>query len=186
MDAITLLRSDHDAAERLFKRFEKLGERANKAKRDAVDRMIEVLTVHAAIEEQVFYPAVRKIVPDLEDEVLEGLEEHHVVKWTLAELDGMDPHAERFDAKVTVLIESVRRHVNEEEETLFPRVRQALGRKDLQDMGGALEAAKKAAPLRPHPRSPDTPPLNMVTGTVAGVADRLKGAGRDALRSVSR
>ena len=185
MDAITLLRSDHDTAEKLFKQFERLGERASKSRRDLVDRMIEVLAVHAAIEEQVFYPAVRKVVPDVEDQILEGLEEHHVVKWTLAELDGMDPNAERFDAKVTVLIESVRRHVEEEEGSVFPRVREALGRKALQDMGSALEVAKKAAPVRPHPRSPDTPPLNAVTGTLAGMADRLREAGQDTLRKIA-
>jgi hemerythrin superfamily protein len=185
MDAITLLRSDHDTAEKLFKRFETLGERARKSKRDVVGRMIEVLSVHAAIEEQVFYPAVRKTVPELDDQILEALEEHHVVKWTLAELDGLDPNAERFDAKVALLIDNVRRHIEEEEGSRFARVREALGRTALQDMGRALEVAKKAAPVRPHPRSPDTPPLNAVTGTLAGVADRVKGVSQETLRKVT-
>jgi hemerythrin superfamily protein len=185
MDAITLLRSDHDTAEKLFKRFERLGERAAKSKQDVVGRMIEVLSVHAAIEEQVFYPAVRESVPELEDQILEGLEEHHVVKWTLAELDGLGPNAERFDAKVALLIENVRRHVEEEEERLFPRVREAVGREELQDMGSALEMAKKAAPVRPHPRSPDTPPLNAVTDTLAGVADRVRRVGQETVRKVT-
>ena len=185
MDAITLLRSDHDTVEKLFKRFETLGERARKTKHDVVGRMIEVLSVHAAIEEQVFYPAVRRVVPELEDQVLEGLEEHHVVKWTLSELDGLDPNAERFDAKVALLIENVRRHIEEEEGRVFPRVREAIGRKALQDMGSALEVAKNAAPVRPHPRSPDTPPLNAITGTLAGVADRVRGVSQEALRKVT-
>jgi hemerythrin superfamily protein len=185
MDAITLLRSDHDTAEKLFKRFETLGERARKSKRDVVGRMIELLSVHAAIEEQVFYPAVRKAIPELDDQILEGLEEHHVVKWTLAELDGLDPNAERFDAKIALLIENVRRHVEEEEGRVFPRVREAVGRKALQDMGSALEVAKKAAPVRPHPRSPDMPPLNAVTGTLAGAADRVREVGQETLRKVT-
>ena len=62
-------------------------------KRKIVDRIIEELSVHAAIEEQVFYPVARATVPDTEDIVLESLEEHHIVKWMLSELDGLDPDA---------------------------------------------------------------------------------------------
>ena len=87
--------------------------------------------MHAAIEEQVFYPVARATVPDTEDIALESLEEHHIVKWVLSELDGMDPAAERFDAKVTVLIENVRHHVEEEESEFFPKVRDELGRNAL-------------------------------------------------------
>ena len=177
MDGITLLKQDHKTVERLFKRFEKAGPNAHKAKREVVDRIIEELAVHAAIEEQVFYPAVREAVPDAEDTVLEGLEEHHIVKWTLSELDGMAPDHERFDAKVTVLIESVRHHVEEEGE-MFPQVRKALGRKRLGEIGEAMEKAKKTAPTRPHPRAPDTPPGNVVAGAAAGVVDKARTAGK--------
>jgi hemerythrin superfamily protein len=184
MDAITLLKADHKAVEGLFRRFERAGERATKSKRQIVDRIVSELSTHAAIEEQAFYPAVREALPELDEDVLEGLEEHHVVKWTLSELDGMDPDAERFEAKVTVLMESVRRHVREEEGELFPRVRQALGRKELREMGTALDRAKKMAPRRPHPRAPDTPPANVVAAGIAGVADRMREAGRDAARRI--
>ena len=101
---------------------------------------------------------------------MESLEEHHIVKWVLSELDGMDPGAERFDAKVTVLIENVRHHVEEEEGEFFPKVRDELGRKALGDLGEALEKAKSTAPTHPHPRSPDTP---SVVGAIAGVIDRV-------------
>lgn len=173
MDAITLLKDDHKSIERLFKKFEKAGDRAYVEKRTLVDKMIEELSVHAAIEEQVFYPVVRATVDGTEDQTLESLEEHHVVKWLLSELEKMDPEHERFDAKVTVLIESVRHHVEEEESELFPMVREQLGRNDLGEVGDALEAARSAAPTRPHPRSPDTPPGNLVVGTAAGIMDRV-------------
>ena len=88
--------------------------------------MTVALSKHAAIEEQVFYPEVRRAVSSLGDEVLEALEEHHVVKWTLSELEGMTPEDERFQAKVTVLMENVRHHVREEERDLFPQVRKAM------------------------------------------------------------
>lgn len=173
MDAITLLKNDHQTVEQLFKRFEQAGDRAHVQKREIVDRIIEELSVHAAIEEQVFYPVARGSVPDTEDIALESLEEHHVVKWLLSELEDMDPAHERFDAKVTVLIENVRHHVDEEESDFFPKVRAELGRNELAELGDTLADAKKTAPTRPHPRMPDSGPANAVTGAIAGVADRV-------------
>jgi hemerythrin superfamily protein len=175
MDAITFLKDDHHTVEQLFKRFEQSGARAHVQKRQIVDRIIEELSTHAAVEEQVFYPVVRASVPDTEDITLESLEEHHVMKWLLSELDGMDPTHERFTAKVTVLMESVRHHVKEEEGDLFPKVRSQLGRNELAELGQAMADAKKVAPTRPHPRMPDSGPANVVTGALAGVVDRVGG-----------
>jgi hemerythrin-like domain-containing protein len=175
VDAITLLRADHKAVEQLFKRFERAGERAYVEKREVVDRIIEELSIHAAIEEQVFYPVARGVVPATEDLVLESLEEHHIVKWVLSELEQLDPTDERFDAKVTVLMENVRHHIKEEQDDFFPKVRDALSRASLADLGEALAEAKKTAPTRPHPRLPDAPPGNAVVGAVAGVVDRIGG-----------
>ena len=173
MDAITLLKNDHKTVENLFKRFEKAGDNAYVAKREIVDRIIEELSVHAAIEEQVFYPAARARVPKTHDIALESLEEHHIVKWVLSELDSLDPHNERFDAKVTVLIENVRHHVREEHDEFFPMVRNAMGRSELLQLGAELAAAKKTAPTHPHPRSPDSPPANSPIGSIVGVVDRV-------------
>jgi hemerythrin superfamily protein len=171
-DAIVLLKNDHTEVERLFKQFEKLGDSAHATKRKVVDQIIEALSVHAAIEERHFYPTIRKEVPDIEDDVLEGLEEHHIVKWTLSELKDLDPGEERFDAKVTVLIESVRHHVEEEEGEMFPQVRDAMGRKALQELGEVLERAKATAPVDPYPKAPDEPPANLVAAEPAGVIGR--------------
>ena len=174
-DAITLLKADHKAVKGLFTQYEKLGKDGpDERRREIVDTIVTELSVHAAIEEQVFYPAVRKALPDIEDEVLEGLEEHHVVKWTCSELDGMSPTEERFHPKVTVLIESVRHHIEEEEGEMFPQVRAAMGRKALLELGDSLEAAKKTAPTRPHPKAPDEPPLNLVAAPAMGLTDRLR------------
>lgn len=173
MDALTLLRSDHKTVESLFKRFEKAGDKAYVAKREIVDRIIEELSVHAAIEEQVFYPTARSRVPKTENIALESLEEHHILKWVLSELEGLDPRDERFDAKVTVLIENVRHHVEEEQTEFFPLVRNAMGRAELEELGKALASAKKTAPTHPHPRSPDSPPANSPISAIAGVVDRV-------------
>ncbi|HUF97490.1 MAG TPA: hemerythrin domain-containing protein, partial [Ilumatobacter sp.] len=173
MDAITLLKDDHHTVEQLFKRFEKAGDKAHVQKRQIVDRIIEELSVHAAVEEQVFYPVARATVSETETIALESLEEHHVVKWLLSELQDMDPAHERFDAKVTVLIESVRHHVQEEEGDFFPKVRKHLGRNELADLGETLADAKKSAPTKPHPRMPDSGPVNVVAGAITGVVDRV-------------
>lgn len=112
-------------------------------------------------------------VSQTEDMVIESLEEHHIVKWVLSELVDLAPSDERFDAKVTVLIENVRQHVKEEEQEFFPKVRDRLGRKALADLGEALEDAEKSAPTKPHPRSPDEPPSDAVVGAITSVVDRV-------------
>jgi hemerythrin superfamily protein len=181
MDAIALLHSDHQTVEKHFKAFEKAGERAHATRRREVDAMIRELSVHAAIEEQVFYPAVRATMEEANDTVLESLEEHHVVKWILSELDGMPAEAERFEAKVTVLIENVRHHVEEEEKELFPKVRKAFTKPQLEKLGEQMAEAKKLAPTHPHPRQPDTPPLNLVAGIIGATAD----VARDLVRTAT-
>lgn len=168
-----MLKDDHRTVEKLFKRFEDAGDRAYVEKRKLVDGMIEELSIHAAVEEQLFYPVTRATVPAVEDQALESLEEHHIVKWALSELEDMDPADERFDAKVTVLIENVRHHVEEEESDYFPLVRDELGRKALAELGDAMASARDTAPIRPHPHSPDTPPGNIVAGVGAAVVDKV-------------
>jgi len=187
MDAITLLKNDHRTVEDLFKRFEKLGPRAVKSKQDVVERIVKELSIHAAIEEMLFYPAVREVVEqgDVDDMVLESLEEHHIVKWVLSELDGMSPEHERFDAKVTVLVENVRHHVEEEEKDLFPQVAKLLGRGRLDELGEAMATAKKNVPTHPHPRSPDEPPGNLVAGAGAALMDKALDAGKKLVRQTA-
>ncbi|MET9437274.1 hemerythrin domain-containing protein [Streptomyces sp. NPDC006551] len=149
MDGIVLLREDHKTVEKLFKKFEKTGDDAHAERRSIADQVIEELTVHAWIEERIFYPAAREGAPDTTDHVLESVEEHHAVVWMLSELKDMDPADERFKAKMTVLMENVRHHVEEEEQDWFPEVRKALGRNRLVELGERMLEAKNAAPRDP-------------------------------------
>ena len=109
--------------------------------------------MHTYIENEVMYPRVRALLPDLEDDVLESYEEHHVADVLVMELSAMKPSDERFTAKTTVLIENVRHHIEEEEQDWFPKVRDGLGRKTLQEIGAEMiEAASEgAAQARPSP-----------------------------------
>lgn len=194
MDAIALLQQDHEEVEQLFRQFEKLTDRAHKSKQKIVMKVIRELAIHAAVEEMLFYPAVRtaalkatvRTLKEAGDTVLESLEEHHVVKWTLSELEKMKPEDERFDAKFTVLMESVRHHVEEEQDELFPKVRRLLGKDALEQLGKRMEKAKSLAPTRPHPRAPDSPPGNLVAGTMSAVMDRAKDMVRSGVDRLSK
>jgi hemerythrin-like domain-containing protein len=148
-DAIVLLKEDHKEIRRLFREFEKAGDSAVKRKGKIVDQILEALTVHTYLENECMYPRVRELLPDLEDDVLESYEEHHVADVLCVELAAMDPQNERFDAKTTVLIENVSHHMDEEEQEWFPQVRAGLSRKQLQEIGARMIELRKDAPRRP-------------------------------------
>ncbi len=177
-DAVAVLKADHRRVEQLFKRFEKARHGAHGTKRALVHTVIEELSRHAAIEELVFYPAVRREAGGADTAVLEALEEHHLVKVGLRELEDLDPSDERFDAKVSVLIENVRHHVREEERELFPEVRDQLGRRRLHELGDELRAAKPRVPTRPRPAVLDAPPGNVLIGGAVAVIDRARTVGQ--------
>src|SRR4051812_32558203 len=148
-DAIVLLKDDHQEIRKTFKAFQDAGENAHVTKGKLVDTMIELLTVHTYLENEVMYPRVRELLPELEDDVLESYEEHHVADVLVMELSTMKPADERFTAKTTVLIESVEHHMQEEEEDWFPQVRSGLGRKQLQEIGAEMAKTRTKAPRRP-------------------------------------
>lgn len=181
MNAITLLRQDHGNVEELFRRFEQLGEGDVEAKAQLRDNIIEQLAVHAAIEEEAFYPAIRGRVPEVENDVLEALEEHHLAKLALNELEKLAPTHERFDAKMTVLIESVRHHVEEEEGDggLFDQVRNAFTVEELENIGESMEKLKAVSPKRAHPFLPDVPPFNLILGPGVAIVDKAINFGKE-------
>lgn len=148
-DAIVLLKQDHKEIKKVFRDFQSAGPNATSQKAELVAKMIELLTVHTYIENEIMYPEVRRLLPGLEDEVLESYEEHHVADVLCMELVAMKADAERFDAKTTVLIENVTHHIEEEESQWFPKVREGLGRKQLAEIGERMAEAKKTAPRTP-------------------------------------
>jgi hemerythrin-like domain-containing protein len=117
--AVSLLKEDHDQVKALFDQFDKAKSRATKVK--IVRAALTELKVHAAIEEELFYPAVRK--PIGKEIMNEADEEHHVAKLLIAELDRMDGSETHFDAKFQVLAENVRHHIKEEENEMLPKAK---------------------------------------------------------------
>jgi hemerythrin superfamily protein len=148
-DAIVLLKSDHKELRRLFREFQAASGKAAKKKSKLMEQILQMLTIHTYIENEVMYPEVRSLLPGLEDEVLESFEEHHVADLLSAELYSMPADSERFEAKATVLIENVSHHMEEEEQQFFPKVREQLGRKQLQEIGAKLEEARSKSPKSP-------------------------------------
>jgi hemerythrin superfamily protein len=148
-DAIVILKDEHAEIRRAFRAFEKTHDTDTARRGELAEVIIGLLTAHTYIENDVMYPRVRELVPELEHDVLESYEEHHVADLLVAELDGMEPYEERFGAKMAVLIENVEHHMHEEEGEWFPRVRNALGRKPLQEIGRDLLRARDHAPVRP-------------------------------------
>jgi len=180
-DAVDILVEDHRRIEQLFTRYESSTNADARTRKDLVDDMIRELSIHAAIEEQYFYPAVAKSVSNGEELVGESLHEHQEVKDALAELDDMDADDTGFDERVHALMREVRHHAGEEEREILPKLREAVGEPRMIEIGEQLEEAKKIAPTRPHPHAPNTPPGNMVAGPMAATVDRVRDAaiGRD-------
>lgn len=172
MNIISVLTTDHRNVDALFTEFEHAepGDVENLGR--LRDHILRQLAIHAEIEEQTLYPALRD---DATDDVLEALEEHHAVKAILAELEKMPPSAERFRAKMTVVIESVRHHVEEEEGDggLFDVARRTLKPVAMEEMAERAEQLRQAGPSRPHPHAPDQPPLNVLLGVPMAVLDRV-------------
>ncbi len=143
-DAIALLKADHTAVKKLFAQEEKAIKDDDK-KQEIFDQIKNALTVHAAIEEEIFYPAVKKARSEhLKDEVREGYEEHQQITNLLAQIASITPADETYDSKVKVLKEDVEHHVKDEETEMFPDARKFLGEKRLIELGTELDARRQS------------------------------------------
>ena len=135
MDAIKLLKNQHDEVKALFKSFEQATDDDEKS--DLVAEIADNLAAHAHIEEKLFYPAV--YVGELKDLLAEAVEEHLAAKRTIADLVKMTPGDQNYDAKVEVLKEQIEHHVEEEEGELFPKVKKTLSGEELDALGEQME-----------------------------------------------
>ncbi len=139
-DACDLLIVDHDEVRQMFEQFENLSDRSKVSKKRLADQICHALTVHTRIEEDIFYPAVRRAIKD-EDLMDEALVEHASAKELIAQLQDMDADDELYDAKVKVLSEQIEHHVGEEEGDMFPKARKA--KVDLIGLGAEMAALKE-------------------------------------------
>ena len=144
MDAITMLKDDHDKVKKLLSELESTTERGVKTREELFATIKGELTVHETIEEEIFYPALKEH-PKAKDLVLEGYEEHHVVDTVMAELEGLDVTDETWGAKAKVMKENVEHHIEEEEGEMFKQARQVFDRQELEDLGTQMAQRKTSA-----------------------------------------
>jgi hemerythrin superfamily protein len=157
MNAIELLKKDHRTVESLFESFEKAKEQESEtSKAELFASIKEELDAHARVEEEIFYPAFDRAAEKEDDKelVLEAGEEHKQVKTLLAELEGLDPDDETFDAKMKVLKDNVEHHVKEEEGEMFPHARKELGDEELEQLGQRIAARKEQIQQQPPAARP--------------------------------
>ena len=144
MDAIALLKADHDKVKGLLEDLEATTERGVKARAELFATIKGELTLHEIVEEEIFYPAL-KAHPKAKDIVLEGYEEHHVVDVLMGELEALDVSDEKWGAKALVMKENIEHHIEEEEGEMFRRARQVFDAAELDDLGKRMEARKQTA-----------------------------------------
>jgi hypothetical protein len=144
MDAIALLKADHDKMRKLLTELESTTERGVKTRQELFSTIKGELTLHEVIEEEIFYPEL-KAHPKSEDSVLEGFQEHHVVDLLMGELESLDVADETWGAKAKVMKENVEHHMEEEEGEMFRQARQAFDRAELEELGSRMEQRKMAA-----------------------------------------
>lgn len=137
-EAIALLRADHKLVDELFKEYEKT--RSVSKKKQLVKQICTELSVHAQIEEEIFYPAAKKALRDKEL-IPEATVEHATLKDLIAQIEDVEPDGEMFDAKVKVLSEYVKHHVKEEQNEIFPKVKETS--LDLVELGAQLTERKE-------------------------------------------
>jgi hemerythrin-like domain-containing protein len=144
MDALTLLKTDHDKVKRLLNELESTTERGVKTRQELFATIKGELTLHEIIEEEIFYPTLKQH-PKAKEIVLEGYEEHEVVNHVMGELEGLPVDDETWGAKASVMIENIRHHIEEEEGDMFVKARQVFDRAELNQLGEAMAERKAEA-----------------------------------------
>ena len=144
MNAISMLKTDHDKVKKLLTELESTTERGEKTRAELFSTIKGELTVHEIIEEEIFYPAL-KSHPKAKDIVLEGYEEHHVVDVLMAELEALDVTDETWGAKALVMKENIEHHIEEEEGEMFKQARQVFDESELEKLGAQMEARRTSA-----------------------------------------
>jgi hemerythrin-like domain-containing protein len=142
MDALTLLKDDHDKMKKLLSELDSTTERGEKTRQQLFTKVREELTVHESIEEEIFYPALRD-QPKTKELTLEAYEEHHVVDMVMAEIESLPFDDERWGAKFTVMKENIEHHIEEEEKEMFTQARQVFDGDELEALGERMAARKQ-------------------------------------------
>lgn len=172
-DMIGALIQDHRAVDKAFSELES-GRGSPEQRRDLADHIITELVRHSVAEEQYLYPTAREVLPNGDEVADHEIEEHAEAERLMKQLEKADSSTSEFTELANKLISSIRHHVDEEENHLFPKLRAACSAEKLNELGTKIEQAKETAPTRPHPAAPDRPPMNKLLAPGAGLVDRAR------------
>ena len=142
MDAMSLLEEDHRKVKKMLAELESTTERGVKTREELFTKVKQELVVHEAIEEEIFYPALKEH-PKTKEIALEGYEEHHVVDTVMAEIEGVAYDDEKWGAKFKVMKENLEHHIEEEEGEMFKQAKQVFDEDELAQLGEDMEARKE-------------------------------------------
>ncbi|MFJ8727827.1 hemerythrin domain-containing protein [Streptomyces sp. NPDC004166] len=172
-NVIEELTADHREVEEIFGRIQSTTDQGQKL-RDVVDEVTIELVRHAVAEEQYLYPAVREHVEGGDGIADKEIRDHSRIEKLLKQLEKTKADSPEMSPLLQQLMEEVAEHVEDEENNLFPMLRQACSSQMLGDLGEKVRRAKAMAPTRPHPAAPDTPPANKLLAPGAGLVDRAR------------
>jgi hemerythrin superfamily protein len=173
-DIVTELTKDHDEVRAIFAKLRQ--DPAPQQREELVREMTVELVKHSVAEEVHLYPLIREVFPEGDQLADHEIEEHAEVEKALKSLEKMDPSDSQYMTTVHSVIDDVTHHAQEEEDDVFPRLRQTCSSQQLRELGDKNRATKKVAPTHPHPSAQDTPPGNKILGPMAGRVDRVRDA----------
>jgi hemerythrin-like domain-containing protein len=181
MDAITLLREDHQKVLAMFDRLEDgpsvltgADDEQLRARGELVTELIVAESQHEAVEEQFFWPAVRDALPDGDALADHATAQEQEAKHMLQELEWQRSGNAEFEKLVATFISAGRRHIGYEQDEVWPRLQAALSQEQLEELGEKMAKAKQSAPTRPHPLTPPKPGVLKTVGAAAAKLDSAR------------
>ncbi|ORB86783.1 hemerythrin [Mycobacterium kansasii] len=179
MDALTFLRSDHQSVLGMLEVLDgaPTGDGAHRSGLDTtVTNLVIAESQHEAIEEQLFWPAVRAALDEGDELADHAIAQEQDGKKLLQQLENGTPGENGYAAALAAFVGAAREHIRYEQEVVWPRFKEAVSAEELEKLGGLLEKAKKAAPTRPHPHTPSGPGAQMTLGAAASIVDHVRDA----------
>ncbi|MBF6496643.1 hemerythrin domain-containing protein [Nocardia cyriacigeorgica] len=177
MDALAFLRTDHESVLGMIETLERSrGTSAAdlEARKDLATSLVMAASQHEAVEEQYFWPEVRRALPDGDELADHALRQEDSAKHLLQKIDSTEAGSAEFERALNLFIVGVREHIEFEQNQVWPRMRQSAPAQTLDELGDRMALAKKTAPTRPHPATPSTGGAQKSAGLAAAVLDKAR------------
>lgn len=171
-DMVSVLVHDHNEVKDMFQQIENAAD--GETRRTVADQVTAELVRHSVVEEMYLYPAARKQLSNGDQMADQEIEEHAEAEQLLKRWESLDGDDPEFLTVFREIRQAVLEHIEEEEGQLFPAMQGKMTREEMIEVGQKMEKGKALAPTRPHPSSPDTPPLNKLLGPGVGIVDRIR------------